>query len=134
MGLDQYAYAVPLSMTEAGAWVDILASADQSLDEARLFHRWHKHPNLHGWMFELWQARGGKGDALDFNAGTNVRLSLDDLDALEVAVQEQSLPFTEGFFFGKSVPEHDAETLEFISNARVYLRSGEYAVIYTSWW
>lgn len=135
MGLDQWAYAVPVKLTRADAMVDILKNATQSVpDRALEIQRWRKHPNLHGWMFGLWQARGEEGDEFDFNADTNLRLTLDDLDALERAVKENALPFTEGFFFGESVPEHDAETLAFIAKAREFLVTGKYAVLYTSWW
>lgn len=77
----------------------------------------------------------------DFNSGDTADLDDDDLDALERAIKEKTLPETAGFFFGESYdpddPEFNAqrtrEDLEFIAKAREAIADG-YHVYYTSWW
>lgn len=123
MGLDQYAN---LYRAEDAAGVNVDIEAEQV---APLFY-WRKHPNLHGWMEQLYRTKGGK--AKSFN-GKTVRLDPGDLDALEQAVNAGSLPETEGFFFGHSQPEHVAEDREFLKLARAAIAEG-YVVFYDSWW
>jgi hypothetical protein len=62
-----------------------------------------------------------------------VRLDLQDLERLEIAVKRNKLPKTSGFFFGESLPEDREPTLKMIEDARVALLEGM-AVYYTSWW
>jgi hypothetical protein len=71
-------------------------------DDIELIARWRKHPNLHGWMQELYYERGGQERT--FNCSP-VRLDEYDLIDLEEAIDRQGLPVTEGFFFGKNRPE-----------------------------
>jgi len=42
---------------------------------------WRKHPNLQGWMEQLWREKGGKGE---FNC-VDVELTREDLKQLELA-------------------------------------------------
>lgn len=121
MGLDMYAYCTEHS----------IPSTDfNHPEDAAEFAYWRKHPNLHGWMEKLYRAKGGAAES--FNC-TPVKLEAADLDALEQAVRSGTLPFTEGFFFGLSVPEDAADDLAFIAKAREQLRDGFY-VFYDSWW
>ena len=91
---------------------------------------WRKHPNLQGWMQELYYEKGGEGE---FNC-VDVELTLEDLDALEATLDEEELPETVGFFFGSNADEHYAETdREFIREARAAIKKG-YKVFYSSWW
>ena len=98
---------------------------------------WRKHPDLHGWMEALYFQKGGKGvDGMDGEATFNcvpVMLTAEDLDSLELAVRTRSLPRTEGFFFGESRPEDQADDLQFIAAARTAIAAG-LTVYYTSWW
>ena len=126
MGLDQYA----LTMRKRPE-TDVDFECDAS-ELAELFY-WRKHPNLHGWMRSLYIAKGGKhlGEhewSDDFNA-VPVVLIREDLIALEEAVEENVLPFTEGFFFGISLPEHKHQDHEFIAKARAVINDG-HTVIY----
>lgn len=123
MGLDQYAHLYRAE-DAAGVSVDIEAEP-----VAPLFY-WRKHPNLQGWMEQLYRAKGGKAES--FNCRT-VRLDREDLDALEQAVNAGGLPETEGFFFGESQPEHADEDREFLKLARAAIAEG-YVVFYDSWW
>ena len=91
---------------------------------------WRKHPNLQGWMEELWYEKGGEGE---FNC-VELELTLEDLDALEATLDEEALPETAGFFFGGNADDHYAEAdREFIVQARAAIKQG-YKVVYSSWW
>ena len=91
---------------------------------------WRKHPNLQGWMEELWYEKGNDGE---FNC-VDVELTLDDLDALEQSLDESALPETVGFFFGADSGDYYAEQdREFIREARAAIKQG-YTVVYNSWW
>jgi hypothetical protein len=121
MGLDMYAFTTGADIPA----VDF----KQPDDSAELFY-WRKHPNLHGWMEELYRAKGGSED--DFNC-VPVRLEKADIDALETIVNGDNLPFTTGFFFGESLPEDKNDDLNFVQKARAALNEGK-RVYYTSWW
>lgn len=125
MGLDMYAYTVPRDLI--GADVDIKLDAIQHVSE---IHYWRKHPNLHGWMEVLYRKKGGAKEV--FNCAT-VRLSADDLDALEAAVRDETLPETTGFFFGVTDGSERESDLAFILKARKAIAEGG-AVLYDSWW
>ena len=91
---------------------------------------WRKHPNLHGWMQQLWESQGNSGD---FN-GDELELTYDDLERLELDVIAGTLPGTSGFFFGNDADDHyRKEDLEFIKNARAELFMG-LKVFYNSSW
>ena len=97
---------------------------------------WRKHPNLHGWMEQLWISKGkpgtGNTDA-DFN-GIELELTWDDLDDLERAIRHSQLPNTKGFFFGKPADNHYYEQdLEFVNNAKAEVFLG-LKVFYNSSW
>ena len=123
MGLDQFAYCM-----------------DNNGEKAELAY-WRKHPNLQGWMENLWEKKGRPNanenkDSMgmsDFNC-VPVELTREDLDALEQDVTNGDLPSTAGFFFGSDSDEHYKENdLEFIRKAREALDSG-LTVLYDSWW
>lgn len=123
MGLDQYAFTVTTHPDNK------LIDQDLSGDTRQELFYWRKHPDLHGWMEKLYRKRGGKEV---FNC-KSVKLTLEDLDALEKAVEGDSLPPTTGFFFGKSSPERFEEDREFIKKAREEIKNGR-DVYYDSWW
>jgi len=93
-------------------------------------HYWRKHPNLHGWMQELYESKGGKSDS--FN-GDCVVLTETDLNELESDIKDGSLPDTSGFFFGQTDGDEVDDDLKFIENAREAISEGK-TVYYTSWW
>jgi len=119
MGLDMYAYA---TSRKPAAPVDF---KDDSEEE---FHRWRKHPNLEGYMANLYYAKGGTEEM--FNCA-NVELTAADLDALENVIKENKLPETCGFFFGETDGSEREDDLAFIAKARAVLAEGRY-VYYTS--
>ena len=99
-------------------------------DDTIQLAEWRKHPNLQGWMQELWYEKGGEGE---FNC-VDLELTLEDLDALEATLDEEELPETVGFFFGGNADDHYAEAdREFIVQARAAIKKG-YKVFYSSWW
>ena len=91
MGLDQYGTA---RKGQPVTDEDGFTCYEDSMELAY----WRKHPNLQGWMEDLWIAKGAEGGR-DFNC-VDLELTLEDLDALEESLDKQALPETEGFFFG----------------------------------
>ena len=123
MGLDQYANArkgEPTTDDEGYTYYE---------DSMELAY-WRKHPNLQGWMQDLYYEKGGEGE---FNC-VDVELTLEDLNALEESLDDEALPETAGFFFGGNADDHYAEAdREFIVAARAAIKQG-YTVTYSSWW
>ncbi len=99
-------------------------------DNATQFHYWRKHPNLHGWMQQIYIAKGGKSP--EFNCET-LLLNPEDLDALEAAINCNLLPETRGSFFGVSTGEEKEDDLEFIRKAREIIKEG-CGIAYDSSW
>jgi hypothetical protein len=121
MGLDQYAFAV------------------NNNGEKEELAYWRKHPNLQGWMENLWESKGRPGDRNenntlgDFNC-IPVELTKEDLDNLERDITNASLPSTGGFFFGENSDSYyGQQDLEFVQKAREALDKG-LTVVYDSWW
>ena len=139
MGLDQYATArkgEPRTVKSEYTYTDFDGTEHKGFDEYLEWDdsielaSWRKHPNLQGWMQELYYEKGGEGE---FNC-VDVELTLEDLDALEATLDEEELPETVGFFFGSNADDHYAEAdREFIVQARAAIKQG-YKVIYSSWW
>ena len=121
MGLDMFAF------TTAS---DIPAVDFKMPDDSAEIFYWRKHPNLHGWMEDLYLRKDGGEDT--FNC-VQLRLDAEDLDALEKAVSENRLPCTHGFFFGASDGSERADDERFIHKARDAIANGK-RVYYTSWW
>ena len=125
MGLDQFASTTSQHLESP---VDF----DAPDDAEELFY-WRKHPDLHGWMQNLYEERGGKNP--DFNLDP-VALTIEDISMLEKDVIGDNLPKTAGFFFGNSNSDADyqaAETLRFCEKARDAFDSGK-IVVYYAWW
>lgn len=128
MGLDMLFMKSPNEADESINGRKIGDEGDEAVAHLR------KHPNLHGWMQELWEGRGGViEDWTSFNNADCVELSKDSLTDLKRAVEEDNLPETTGFFFGESVPEQKGETLEVIQQCLAAIEEG-YHIYYTSWW
>ena len=123
MGLDQYANA---RRGEAKTDDEGYTYYEDSMELAY----WRKHPNLQGWMQDLYYEKGGEEE---FNC-VDLELTLEDLDALEESLDEEALPETAGFFFGTDSSDYYAEAdREFIVQARAAIKQG-YTVVYSSWW
>ena len=141
MGLDMYAYVAARAGQQAefyeGAEMDFETRqyVNPNVNRPRELAYWRKHPNLHGWMAELWMVRetGGEGDVDKFN-GVELELTAEDLDDLELAVKKRQLPATSGFFFGDNADKHYYnDDLKFIQEARAEMFLG-LKVFYNSSW
>jgi len=141
MGLDMYAYVANKANQrseyyETAEWDEKLRHyTNPNISEPREIAYWRKHPDLHGYMEQLWTEKGmpgtGNTDA-DFN-GVELELTWTDLENLERAITHNQLPHTEGFFFGSSRDEDSFKDLAFIVNAKAEIFLG-FKVFYNSSW
>ena len=146
MGLDMCAYTA----SRAGQHNDFYEGEGEMVDgqwksatitKPREIAYWRKHPNLHGWMEELWidklAAEGKEPGESQFGStfnGVELELTWEDLDQLEQDVTQGRLPDTTGFFFGDPADNYYREQdLEFIRKARAELFLG-LKVFYNSSW
>lgn len=142
MGLDQYAWAAA-NPGDAMAWTEYeYGNGPQpNTVKPRELAYWRKHPNLEGFMDQLWESRGKPGVDAEYEArwgsgfnGIELELKWEDLDALERAVTEGTLPETKGFFFGNNSDDHYRDQdLQFIRDARAEIFIG-LRVFYKSSW
>ncbi len=123
MGLDMYAH-------KTKAIPDDDVDFETQNFEPEEIHYWRKHPNLHGWMENLYYSKGGNMDS--FNC-TNLLLNIDDLNNLEYDISNNNLPQTAGFFFGTTNGDEVEDDLQFVRNAKEAIAEG-YSVYYSSWW
>lgn len=101
---------------------------------------WRKHPNLHGWMENLWLEKTGESgvDEAGWSAfnGVELELTWDDLNRLEKDILNGDVANlgTTGFFFGDpSDYEYREQDLEFIRKAKAEIFVG-LKVYYNSSW
>lgn len=136
MGLDMYAYSAAKAGANAEYWDSGQFEGDNFVSKVtkpKELAYWRKHPNLHGWMAELWMSRNDGTSADEFN-GVELELFESDLDDLEEAVRNGELPGTSGFFFGNDADDYYKDSdLEFIAHARADLFCGQ-RVFYNSSW
>ncbi len=133
MGLDMYGYTMRADFVgERQTDIKLTTAEEKEQAAQRDIAYWRKFHHLHGWMAGLYEEKGGQEDC--FNC-CNVRLNEADLDRLALALDEDRLAQTPGFFFGDDeINEQDiVDTRAFITAAREAIRHGE-AVFYDSWW
>jgi hypothetical protein len=110
MGLDQYAY---------------------SREPAQIDHQWRKHPNLQGWMENLWRER------FDVQTGDfccEIELYKEDIERLKVDIMAGDLPATDGFFFGSNSDDYYREDdLAFCAWALIEIDKGREVYYDSSW-
>lgn len=141
MGLDQYMYVAARAGQNKEYWDnskfdketgEFTSTVSKPIEVA--YRR--KHPNLHGWMEQLWREKGQpmeEGDDRDFN-GIELELTREDIDRLEEDIKEHRLPATTGFFFGDEADSYYYEDdLKFVQEARAQLFLG-LKVFYNSSW
>ena len=115
-----------------------------TVEQPREIAYWRKHPNLHGWMEQLWRNKKYSVQPTDASApvesdsdmfnGIEMELTAEDLDELERAVTHRQLPATSGFFFGNDSDQHYYDSdLAFIKAARTEMFMG-LKVFYNSSW
>ena len=125
MGLDMYAYkAKDFKPSKPVDFEEELPSEFQE------FFYWRKHPYMHGLMESIYREKGG--DAESFNC-VPVQITEDDLERIAAHVIDETLPKTQGFFFGESSEEDRDDDIRFLSEAREAISSG-YTIWYNSWW
>ena len=131
MGLDMYAYVATKSGAQEEYYEEV--NANGTATQPRELAYWRKHPNLHGWMEQLWRSRNSDADEYSFN-GIELELTWQDIDLLEQDILNNQLPGTTGFFFGNPADDYYREQdLEFVKNARAELFVG-LKVFYNSSW
>ena len=142
MGLDMYAYVAAREGQQKEFWEDGEFDSETGdytnpkVTKPIEIAYWRKHPNLHGWMEELWQSKGcprDNDDDVTFN-GIELELTWEDIDMLEEDINQGALPGTSGFFFGDPADDYYREDdLKFIKEARSQLFLG-LRVFYNSSW
>jgi len=141
MGLDMYAYVAAKAgqqdeFYQGAEWDnDLKEHRNPNVNRPRQIAYWRKHPNLHGWMAELWLRREGNElrESDNFN-GIEMELTADDLDDLEAVIKARELPSTSGFFFGTDADDYYYDSdLKFVQEARAELFFG-LKVFYNSSW
>jgi hypothetical protein len=130
MGLDMYAFRV-----KAEDVIDdfTVRNPEQGREgDLEELAYWRKHHDLHGWMERLYRSKGGTKES--FNC-IPLRLTKTDLDLLEHDVLNNTLPETQGFFFGTNPPDEysQEQDMTFIMKAKIAISAGD-AVYYDSWW
>ena len=141
MGLDMYAYVASKKGQQSEYYET--AEFDKTVNEfvsttvtkPYEIAYWRKHPNLHGWMEQLWE-RKGKPDGGDIFNGIELELTWDDIDKLEKDIKSGQVSElgTTGFFFGNPSDEHYREhDLEFCVNANAETFLGRKVFYYSSW-
>lgn len=121
MGLDQYAY--------------VASKANEHWDNHQEIAYWRKHPNLQGWMEQLWLSKDNSRTDRTFN-GVEIELTWDDIDKLEKDIKSGVVAGfdTKGFFFGDPSDDYYYEKdLEFCINAKAETFLGR-KVFYNSSW
>ena len=128
MGLDQFAYKTKVKPANQVDFNDEVYGEEVEYEE---IHYWRKHPNIQGFMKNLYRKKGG---SKEFNCAT-VQLTQNDIDRLAIMILDKELPETSGSFFGQSFSDEDEEKddLEFCRKASEAIKEG-YTIFYDSWW
>ena len=152
MGLDMYAYVAQKAGQQneyyEGAEFDSESKdyVNKKVSKPRELAYWRKHPNLHGWMEQLWRNKKysvqptdasmpASADSDVFN-GIELELTWEDIDQLEKDIKSGVVAKldTTGFFFGR--PSDDVyyeDDLKFCVNAKAEAFLGR-KVFYNSSW
>jgi hypothetical protein len=136
MGLDQFSYRIKKGFITKPVDFSTEKYNEETEEHEVLcdkeeLHYWRKHPNLQGWMQNLYEEKGGVNP--EFNC-VNVQLTWEDLEQLENDIKDGNLPETCGFFFGNDSDEYyKEETLDWIERSLESIKDG-YDVYYSSWW
>lgn len=150
MGLDQYAYAghdgqAAAYQEQGGDWDPVTQEwvAKGPVTKPIELAYWRKHPNLQGWMEQLWirklAAEGKTPEDLKWGSsfnGVELELTWEEIDMLEKDIKNGVLAEmnTEGFFFGKPSDSHYYEQdLKFCVDAKAEIFLG-FKVFYNSSW
>jgi hypothetical protein len=130
MGLDQYVFTLDNDFIVSKETDFLTEEQKKNFYFNEIFY-WRKHPNLHGWMKNLYHQKGGLDEK--FNCNNEVILTLEDISNLLKDVTQNNLPYTEGFFFGKSYEKYKIKDIDFCDIATKLLKDGK-KIYYTSNW
>jgi len=135
MGLDMYAYAAAKRNAKDEYYEEYYEKGNKNVADPTVeIAYWRKHPNLHGWMEQLWRSKNTDPTTDPMFNGIELELTWEDLDALEADIKNGVLPHTTGFFFGDPSDDYYREQdLEFIRKARAEIFTG-LKVFYNSSW
>jgi hypothetical protein len=135
MGLDQYAYAASKANSKNEYYKEKYERGNENaVDPTTELAYWRKHPNLHGWMEELWIKKHQPVEPDMMFNGVELELTFDDIMQLEEDIKNGNLPATSGFFFGSNSDDYyKAQDLEFVYEAKSRLFLGQ-KVFYNSSW
>ena len=92
---------------------------------------WRKHPDIHGWMKNLFFEKGGQTES-DFNHDV-VWLTIKDVINLKDAIENDKLPKTSGFFFGDSDGRLKEDDIEKANSMLDALSNGSLIYYISSW-
>lgn len=83
---------------------------------------WRKHPNLHGFIVKTF--------AKEIDDCKEIELDEQDIDTIISAIKEKLLPYTEGFYFGKSEnsEEEKEQDIKIFDEAKKWLLTKEKGV------
>ena len=87
MGLDQFAYKTKVKPSKPVDFQEEVYGEDVKREE---IHYWRKHPNVHGFMEEIYREKGGEHS---FNCRP-VELTQEDIDLLAQSILDGELPET----------------------------------------
>lgn len=95
---------------------------------------WRKHNRLHGDMARIWLADNPEKNANDFNC-IPLELSKQDIDNIIAALVHETMPPTQGFFFGFDSydPEQYKKDIALFQKC-LGLQEQGWKIIYNSWW
>ena len=129
--------------------LDVHRAITRDIRQQELFS-WRYHPDLHGWMNELYRRRGGVNfilpscggscethpeakQATPYFCGEYIQLTRLDILDFQMDVELDRLPPTSGFHLGRSGAHSKREDLEFIPLALWALGEGKVLFYQGSW-
>lgn len=125
MGLDMYFYATNnKNITEEDL------NKGERTDELKEVYYFRKHPNLHGQIQEYYF---DKNEFEDIFNTTYYELSEEECKEILEKAKENSLPKTQGFFFGESTEDDNKRTVECMEMLIKLINDG-HKVFYYAWW
>ena len=124
MGLDQWVCIIRNRQVNEEVDFECMGYNDEEI------FSWRKHPNLQGWMNELYYKKGG--EEIPYNCKP-LLLTRKDILNLRNDVENDKLPYTNGFFFGQSQPRYKEDDLNFCQIALVEIDTGNQIYYFCSW-
>lgn len=108
---------------------------DVYIDNEDVYY-WRKHPDLHGYMEDLYYKKGGEDQV--FNCSRLI-LDKEDVEELLEKIKRQvagsnEFETTEGFFFGETDDEYWKEDVEVFEKLLKETDWDKETVYYSSWW